>query len=74
MLEIRNITNAQATSDYCQDEQINHSKTKMTVGSLSINVLGVGNNDQNTMTHEQSTMALIMDATSLPGDETMSSN
>ena len=40
MIEIRNANN-QATADCCQDDHINHSKTKMTVGSLSITGLGL---------------------------------
>ena len=65
---MRNVTNPQATADnYCQDEPLNHTKTKMTVGSLSITGLGMNPNDQNTMTHEQSTMAIILEG-GLPGD------
>ena len=67
-VDLRNVTNPQATADYCnQDEPLNHTKTKMTVGSLSITGLGMNPNDQNTMTHEQSTMALILEG-GLPGD------
>jgi hypothetical protein len=67
LIEMRNVTNPQATADYCQDESLNHSKTKMTVGSLSITGLGMNQNDQNTMTHEQSTMAIILEG-GIPGD------
>jgi len=38
---MRNLDNPQATADYyCNEDQVNHSKTKMTVGSLSITGLG----------------------------------
>jgi hypothetical protein len=68
LIEMRNVTNPQATADYCcQDEPINHTKTKMTVGSLSITGLGMNHNDQNTMMHEQSTMAIILEG-GIPGD------